>query len=106
MRLLVDTAGKQFQVTRGVEEKRDQNGSQRFDRNTREPLWTVQVLALDESGGEVIAVTVAGVPPKVSVGQNVRPIELEAIPWVQNGRNGTAFRARSLEPIAAAVKAS
>jgi hypothetical protein len=47
-------------------------------------------------GAEVITVTVAGNPPKVSVGQDVQTVELEAIPWVQEKRNGTAFRAKDV----------
>jgi hypothetical protein len=32
----------------------------------------------------------------VNVGQTVHPVELEAIPWATNGRNGVAYRASSL----------
>lgn len=105
MRLLVDTSKVSFTVSRGVEEKRDQDGRQRTDRRTQEPLWTVQLFALDDAGGEVIMVTVAGQAPKVSVGQQVMPVELEAIPWVQGTRNGTAFRVKGLS-VAAAAKAA
>jgi hypothetical protein len=66
---------------------------------------TVQLMALDETGGEMINVTVAGAPPKVTVGQFARVVELEAIPWATNGRNGTAFRARSIEAMSAAKAA-
>jgi hypothetical protein len=106
MKLRVDTSGVQFTVTRAAEEKRDQNGKQKADRNTGELLFTVQLMALDETGGEMINVTVAGQPPKVTVGQFARVVELEAIPWATNGRNGTAFRARAIEPIAASAKAA
>lgn len=105
MKLRVDTSGVQFTVTRAPEEKRDQNGKQKADRNTGELLFTVQAMALDETGGEMINVTVAGQPPKVTVGQFVRVVELEAIPWATNGRNGTAFRARAIEPMQAAKAA-
>jgi len=45
------------------------------------------MMALDESGGEMLNVTVAGVPPKVTVGQQVALVELEgAIPWATNGK--------------------
>lgn len=101
VKLLLDTSRMAFTVTRGAMEKTDQNGAQKFDRNTREPLWTVQVMALDDTGGEVLLVTVAGVPPKVTVGQQVVPVELEAIPWNTNGKNGTAFRAKSLNAMPA-----
>ena len=105
MRLLVDISKKQFTVAKAAEEKLDQDGRQRKDRLTQEPLWTVQLFALDDKGGDVIMVTVAGSAPKVTVGQSVIPVELEAIPWAQGTRNGTAFRATSLTSLAAAKAA-
>lgn len=106
MKLLLDISRTQFTVTRGVAEKVDENGRQKTQRQTNEPLWTVQVMALDESGGEVLNVTVAGIPPKVNVGQVVIPVGLEAIPWAQSGRNGVAFRAVSLNPATAKTTAA
>jgi hypothetical protein len=59
-------------------------------------------MALDETGGEVINVTLAGnAMPKVNVGAVVAPVELEAMPWATNGRNGVAYRAKTLNPQAA-----
>ncbi len=98
MRLRMDIARISFTVTREAVEKTDQNGVQKVDRLTKEPLFVVQVMALDESGGEMLNVTVAGVPPKLTVGQQVTPVDLEAIPWATNGKNGTAFRAKSINP--------
>lgn len=101
MRLYVDTKQVTFQVTRNPEPKNDQNGRQKQDSRTGAPMWTTQVMALDESGGEVLMVTVAGEQPKVSVGMNVRPVGLEALPWNQNGRHGVAYRASELQPVSA-----
>ena len=99
MRLLIDTSGKSFTVTKAVEEKKDQNGRQKVDRNSQEPLWSVQVMALDETGGEMLNVTLAGnAMPKITVGASVVPVELEAIPWATNGKNGVAYRAKTLNP--------
>ena len=105
MRLVVNTEGKRFLVTRETDEKRDVNGRQRVDKRTGQALFTVQVTALDETGAEVLNVTVAGTPPRVTVGQYVTLVELEAIPWAQDGRNGVAFRAKDIVP-AAHVKAA
>jgi len=99
MQLFVETSRTSFTVTRTAVEKLDQNGRQKTDRNTAEPLWVVQVMALDEKGGEMLNVTVAGVPPKVTVGQQVALVDLEAIPWATNGKNGVAFRAKSITPV-------
>ncbi len=98
MRLRLDISKTSFTVTRTAVEKTDQNGVQKIDRTTKQPLWVVQLMALDETGGEMLTVTVAGIPPKLTVGQQVNPVELEAIPWATNGKNGTAFRASSIVP--------
>ena len=54
---------------RGVaaaEEKTDQHGRQKADRRTGEPLWTVQVMALDDNGWEMLKLTVPCAPPPSS----------------------------------------
>jgi hypothetical protein len=96
MRLLVDVTRVKFTVTKAPCEKADQNGRQKTDRHSGELLWSTQVMALDATGGEMLTITTAGQPPKVNVGQDVAPVELEAIPWATNGRNGTAYKAASL----------
>ncbi|MEV1145182.1 hypothetical protein [Micromonospora sp. NPDC049799] len=98
MKLYVDTASKQVQVTKDPEPKNDQNGNQRSEKNTGRLMWSTQVFVLDETGGEIITVTTAGEKPGVTVGQLVAVEQLEAIPWATNGRNGVAFRAVSLKP--------
>jgi hypothetical protein len=98
MRLSIDTSGVQCQVTKNPEKKLDQNGQQKIDREGR-PMWTTQVLALDETGGEVLAISVAGAMPTVTVGQVVKPVGLEAIPWNNNGKHGVAYRAIELKPV-------
>ncbi|GIJ44524.1 hypothetical protein Val02_14100 [Virgisporangium aliadipatigenens] len=98
VKLYIDTSGKQVQVSRDPEEKKDQNGNQRNEKNTGRLMWSTQVFVLDETGGEVIAITTAGEKPSVKVGQLVTVQQLEAIPWATNGRNGVAFRAIELKP--------
>jgi hypothetical protein len=100
VKLYVDTTGKQVTVSKPTEPKNDQNGSQRSEKGTGRLMWTTQVIVLDETGGEVIAITTAGEKPNVTVGQLVAIEQLEAIPWATNGRNGVAFRAVSLKPLA------
>jgi hypothetical protein len=102
MKLYVDVTGKQVSVSRDPEPKKDQNGNQRSERDTGRAMWSTQVFILDETGGEVITITTAGVKPEVKVGQLVTPVQLEAIPWATNGKNGVAFRAIELRPAAAA----
>lgn len=100
MKLYVDTTGKQISVTREPEPKNDQAGKQRQERETGRLMWSTQVFILDQTGGEVINVTTAGEKPNVTVGTLVTPVQLEAIPWATNGKNGVAFRAIELKPAA------
>lgn len=100
MRLVIDTSNVTFTVGREVQPRTDQNGVQRVERNTNIPMWSVQLVAMDDGGAEVINVTVAAPqPPKVSIGALVTPVELQAIPWAQNGRNGVAFRASDIKAV-------
>jgi hypothetical protein len=102
VKLYVDTKGKQVTVSKATETKNDQNGNQRSEKGTGRLMWSTQVFVLDETGGEVISITTAGEKPNVTVGQLVTVEQLEAIPWATNGRNGVAFRAVSLKPMAGA----
>jgi hypothetical protein len=96
MKLLIHTAGVSFTCTRTPEQRVNfDTGQPRVDKATGLPLWLVQVMALDESGGDVISVTVAG-EPKVSAGRAVTVSGLVALPWSQNGRSGIAYRADAI----------
>ena len=102
MRLYIDTskAASGFMVSRGFEPKVDiTTGRIKTDRATGQELHTIQLTAFDERGGEVITVTVAGVVREIPVGTPVSVVELEAIPWNNNGRSGVAFRAASVTPV-------
>jgi len=100
MRLVIDISQVTFTVGREAQPKTDQNGIQRVERSTNVPMWTVQLVAMDGSGAEVISVTVAAPQaPKVTTGTVVTPVELQAIPWAQNGRNGVAYRALDIKAV-------
>ncbi|MFB4266739.1 hypothetical protein [Nonomuraea sp. GTA35] len=101
MKLLIDVTGKSFMVTKEAVEKSDQNGRQKSERETGRPMWVTQVMALDETGGEMINITTAGERPTVTVGAQVALFKLEALPWATNGRNGVAFRAADIKPAGA-----
>jgi hypothetical protein len=103
MRLRIDTEGVQFFCTKAPEQRTAHDtGAPRMDRETGLPLWQVQVMALDASGGEVMAITVAG-QPNVSVGSLAKVTGLTALPWSQEGRSGVAFRAEAIASIGAPV---
>jgi len=96
MKLRIDTAAVSFVCTRAPEARIGfDTGQPKVDRETGLPLWQVQLMALDASGGDVIAVTVAG-DPNLTVGQPVQVDGLVALPWNQEGRSGIAFRADAI----------
>ena len=88
-------------IKRGVRSKRsssyDVTGGNRDFKTV--PPGATQVLAQDGENGEVLQVSVAGAKPAVTVGQHVRPLGLEAIPWNNNGKHGVAFRATEIKPV-------
>lgn len=106
MKLMLDTSKLSATVTRGPVERLDQDGKHKVDRKTGARLFHVQVMVLDaEAGAEILNVTVA-YEPKLTVGQAVVLVELEAIPWNTNGKNGIAFKATAINPVQAAAKAA
>jgi hypothetical protein len=103
MRLRINTNDVTFLATRVAEQRTDrETGAVRTDRETGLPLWQVQVAALDSSGGEVVAITVAGQPANVTIGAPVVIEDLVAIPWSQGERSGVAYRAAAIRPLDAA----
>lgn len=106
MRLLIDTSTTSFSTGRPFERKVDDNGVQRLDRRTRLPLWSAQLIAMDEAGADTIIVTIAATePPNLTQGQPVSLVRLVALPWANNGRNGVAYRADEVRPVSIAKSA-
>ena len=107
MKLRIDTTGVTFLCTRIPEQRTNfDTGAPRVDKATGQALWQVQLIALDATGGEVLAVTVVG-EPKVIVGQPVAVAGLVALPWSQDGRSGIAYRAEAItatDPATATAK--
>lgn len=96
MKLIINTDAVSFFCTRAAEPRTDrETGVIRTVRETGQPLWQVQLAALDSSGGEVLNVTVPG-EPKVTIGSPVTVEGLVAIPWSQGDRSGVAYRATAL----------
>ena len=105
MRLEIRTENKQFTVSHAPEPRTDQSGRQRTEKGTGAPQWQLQLVAMDETGAEVIRVTVAGNPPEVVPGQPVQVEGLVAFPWQQDGRSGVAYRADAIAPLKARASA-
>ncbi len=104
MQLEIITQGVEFVVSRVPQAKNDPEGRQKADRDTGELLYTTEVVAMDDSGAEVIKVTTAGAP-QVAKRQAVTVRRLVANPWNVDGRGGVAFRAESITPLSAPATA-
>jgi hypothetical protein len=100
VKIYVDQTGITFQAAMKSKPKVDEKGNQRTEKGTGRPMWSTQVIAIDETGAEVINVTTVGEVPSVEVGQLVVLDRLEAKAWATNGRSGTAYRAESVRPLA------
>ena len=98
MQLEIKTEGVEFVVSRAPQPKNDNDGRQKADRDTGAPLHVTELVAMDDTGAEVIKVTTAG-EPRVTARQPVTVVKLVATPWNIDGRGGVAFRAEALSPI-------
>jgi hypothetical protein len=96
MRIKMDTSMIRFMITKPAAAKMDRDsGQQKIDKATGALLWQLQVMALDDTGGEILTVTLDA-EPKIGVGEFVQLHDLVAIPWNQGDRNGVAFRAAGM----------
>jgi hypothetical protein len=98
MQLELKTEGMEFVVSRAPQHKNDNDGRQKTDRETGAPLHVTELVAMDETGAEVIKVTTAG-EPQVVKRQLVTVVKLVATPWNIDGRGGVAFRAEAITPV-------
>jgi hypothetical protein len=99
MQLEIKTEGRvEFVVSRAPQPKNDNDGRQKTDRETGELLHVTELVAMDETGAEVIKVTTAG-QPRVAKRQAVTVVKLVATPWNIDGRGGVAFRADAIVPV-------
>jgi hypothetical protein len=98
MQLEIKTDSAEFVVSRAPQPKNDNDGPQKTDRETGELLHVTELVAMDETGAEVIKVTTAG-QPRVIKRQPVTVVKLVANPWTIDGRGGVAFRADAIVPV-------
>jgi hypothetical protein len=98
MQLEIKTEGVEFVVSRAPQPKNDNDGRQKADRDTGAPLHVTELVAMDDTGAEVIKVTTAG-QPKITKRQLVTVVKLVATPWNIDGRGGVAFRAEAISPV-------
>ncbi len=103
MQLEIKTEGVEFVVSRAPQPKNDNDGRQKADRDTGAPLHVTELVAMDDTGAEVIKVTTAG-EPKIAKRQLVTVVKLVATPWNIDGRGGVAFRADAITPVPTAAQ--
>ena len=113
-RLMLDTSNVIFELSDDVTPKVDEKTrAQKMDRETGLPLWTAPIYGRGRAAGKkwnaVFNVTVVSADkPDAEEGDQVVPLDLEALPWVseQNGksRNGVAFKAMGLDVVSAQPK--
>jgi len=105
MQLEIKTDGVEFVVSRAPQPKSDNDGRQKVDRDTGASLHVTELVAMDNTGAEVIKVTTVG-EPKVATRQLVTVVKLVAMPWNIDGRGGVAFRAESITPVLTGASAT
>ena len=116
-RLMLDTTNVIYEMADDIVPKFDEKtGAQKLDRETGLPMWTAPMFgrgrAIGKKWSASFDVTVVSAEkPAAEDGDQVVPIDLEALPWVseQNGktRNGVAYKASGLDVVSGpAVKAA
>lgn len=100
MRIPVDLSDLKFIAGSDPEGVLDMDRRPRADRETGELLWGLDLVVLGlPDGAEVWNVRVVGEPKGIETGQPLRVQGLTAMTWEMEGRHGTSFRARVIEPL-------
>ncbi len=99
MRLPVQTAAMVFIAMSRPEPVVDFTTRQPKTDQAGQPVFTVQVAAMFEDQGEILAVKVAGQPAGVDQGVRVELAGLVATPWEMGERSGVAYRAAAIRPV-------
>jgi hypothetical protein len=107
MKHFLDTKDMEFQAGGPFTARTERDGSQRRDKETGLPLWSVSLVvwAGEEARGsvETILVTVASDnPPQFNQMEFVDVTRLQIIPWVPNDGPKSvriAYRAESVQPV-------
>lgn len=101
MRLPVDTSAMVLVAMAAPEPVVDFTTRQPKADSDGQPLYSVQVAAMYDDQGEVLAIKVAGHPTGISPGQAVQVAGLVAQPWALGERSGVSYRASSIRPMEA-----
>jgi hypothetical protein len=100
VRIPVDLSSLSFIAGSGPEGVLDMDRRPRADKETGELLWGLDLVVLGlPDGAEVWNVRVVGEPKGIEMGAPLRVQGLTAMTWEMEGRHGTSFRARLIEPM-------
>ena len=112
-RLMQDTTDTIYEIADDIVPKLDvKTRTQKLDRETGLPMWTAPMFGRGRAinrkwSGQLNVTIVSANKPAAEDGDQVLPLDLEALPWVseQNGktRNGVAFKASGLDVVSAPV---
>lgn len=105
MHLSIDTSAMKFLCAAEPEPVLDFETKTPKTDEHGQPLTSVRLVVISQSGADVITVKLPGTPT-VSVGEQVSVSALVAIPWTMGDRNGIAFRATKIESVATAKSRS
>ena len=113
-RLMLDTTNVIFEMADDIVPKLDEKGVQKLDsRDTGLPMWTAPMFGRGRAigrkwSGQLNVTIISAEKPAAEDGDQVVPLDLEALPWVseQNGktRSGVAFRAYGLDVVSATTQ--
>ena len=108
MKLFIDTSSTVFLAGGGPAPVVDYETKRpKVDQASGEPLFAVQVIAMQDGESDIITVKVPGLPgPGIRQGHPVKVVGLVAQPWTMNDRAGVAFRAARIESAVPQAKAS
>ncbi|MCA2219525.1 hypothetical protein [Jidongwangia harbinensis] len=112
---MLDTTNVIFEMADDIVPKLDDKGVQKMDtRDTGLPMWTAPMFGRGRAigrkwSGQLNVTIVSAEKPTAEDGDQVIPLDLEALPWVseQNGktRSGVAFKASGLDVVSAPMAA-
>jgi len=77
----------------------ERDGQPMLDRNTKQPLWSLDVTIIGDSRAETVQLTLpeGGFPKNIGIGAIVVPEEMVAVTWEKNDRSGVMVRAKSVK---------
>jgi hypothetical protein len=99
MRVIPVDASKLTVLVVGEPTAQVRDGEPVVDRNTKRPLWNLDVTVIGDSRAETVQLSLpeGGFPKELGIGAVVIPEEMVAVTWQKEGRSGVMVRAKSVK---------